>query len=220
MLQQFDLDSNQPTVTLDHTVCTAHPIGRSWLSPDNRYCYVNIPKIGSSTMKSLLQDWQPADYHTVPDNVEFLVLLRDPTRRWISAVSEFLAGAHGIPGADQRSQSSIDDLIRNPIVKNWIFHSVYLDGHSLPQCYYLQHLPWDRTKFFNYDHNGIQQLVDHVGIDRPVGHLNKGDSLLKKHVVNWINKQLGSYPELQKIIDIHYWCDHQLLDKAFADSYN
>lgn len=218
MLQQFDLLTGAHTLELTHTACTAHPVGRSLLSPDLKYCFVNVPKNGSSSMKLLLQNWQLVDYHEVPDSVEFLVLLRDPTRRWISAISEFLAGAYGIPGADKQSQSSIDDLLKNPVIKNWIFHSVYLDGHSLPQCYYLQGLPWHKIKFFNYDHNGIQSMADLLHIDQPIAHLNKGDSLLKKHVVNWINKQLDSDPFLQKTIDIHYWCDHQLLDKAFSHS--
>ncbi len=218
MLQQFDLVSTHHTIELDHTVCTAHSVGSALLSPDGRHCFVNVPKNGSSTMKLLLQDWQPVDYHAAPDSAEFLVLLRDPTKRWISAVSEFLAGAYGIPGAATQTQSSIDDLLRNPVIKNWIFHSVYLDGHSLPQCYYLQGLPWHKIKFFNYDHDGIQALAARLNIDSPIGHLNKGDSLLKKHVVNWINKQLASDSNLQKTIDIHYWCDHQLLDKTFAHS--
>lgn len=212
MLEKFDACFDDDFVRVEHIRATTHPVGSSYLSPDKKQCYVNIPKNSSTTMKYVLKDWSFVDWHDCAVDVEFLVILRDPTRRWISAVSEFLCGQNGI-GCMIAKETNYVDLLSIPLIKNWIFESVYLDAHCLPQCYFLQDLPLHKIKFFNQDLDGAKKICEYLQIKDPVPNLNQTDAA-KKTVERWLEHQLIQNKELQHVIDVHYWCDHKLLDRA------
>jgi hypothetical protein len=212
MIEQFNVHFENEIIRVEHIRSTPHPVGSSYLSPDKKYCYVNIPKNSSSSMKSMLHNWSFQDYHDYLAEVEFLVILRDPTQRWISAVSEFLCGENSIANTLAK-QTDYSNLLSIPLIKEWIFESVYLDPHCLPQCYYLQGLPMHKIKFFNQDLNGVNQICKYLQLSTPVLKINQSGSS-KKVVKNWLTQQLTQQKQLQNIIDVHYWCDHQLLDKA------
>lgn len=216
MIEQFDLCLDDGIISIQHDRCTAHPVGSGYVSPDKKYCYVNIPKNSSSSMKKILHNWSFENWHQCSDDVEFLVILRDPTQRWISAVSEFMCGNNGVAG-EIATETDYRHLLSIPLIKKWIFESVYLDGHCLPQCYYLQDLPIHKIKFFDQECDGVKQIVDYLQLTAPTRKLNKSDSI-KKIVKNWLTHQLAQDKKLQHIIDVHYWCDHQLLDKRAAIS--
>lgn len=216
MYQGFDLDIKDNQIGLIYNLSYPHPVGSSLYNSDKNCCYVNIPKNSSSTMKSILKNWEFMDFCRLDQNTEFLVILRDPTKRWISAVAEFLAGRHGLSSISNSTYSinEYDNLLKMPLVKQWIFYSVYLDVHCLPQCYFLQGLPLGRTKFFDHHNGAAEKISQYLNIDIGVDslHANEGVSEQKKYITDWLTIQLNEDPKLQHILDVHYCCDHQLLD--------
>lgn len=214
MIEQFNLHIDQNIILINHNRCTPHPVGSAYLSLDNNFCYVNIPKNSSSTIKDMTCQWTFVDFRQVPDNVEFIVILRDPIQRFVSAVSEFLAGRHGLMSSKFKNFTTPTDykkLLSLPIIKDWIFNTVYLDAHCLPQSYYLQGLPVNKTYFFNQGPEAIKKIAKMCNLPYTNKIVNKSTSLDKKIISNWVLEQLECR-DLAHIINVHYWCDHQLLD--------
>lgn len=209
---EFSLIDNQVSVTNQRT--TNHRLGQSLVSPDNDFCYINIPKNASSTLATMFLDWRMADFRQLDSNTKFIVVLRDPTERWVSAIAEFLVGQNGLGSITHLTEQDLIQVLKSDLIKNWIFSSVYFDAHSLPQCYFLQGLHLDNAKFFFQDKNLTNKLAEFVNAPT-VDNLNvSSQNSFKLLVIDYLTDLISKDTTLAKTIDIHYWCDHQLFDKV------
>ena len=74
-----------------------HTLGEGMISPDKKYFYLNIPKNSSSFIKKCLGSlgWSFDNIRSYPD-AKIIVALRDPVKRWISGISEYLFMYHTV----------------------------------------------------------------------------------------------------------------------------
>jgi hypothetical protein len=133
---------NPPVVNDD---CVVFQSNSSW------YCYVPITKVSSTYLRRALpgrqfhlQNWNWTDSAVkdpVPDrnNMNYLVMLRDPVQRWISGVLEFWCRAHS--NYSWQPEESYD----------WLFAQVEFDIHTRPQSDFLQDINKDKCTWLWMD---------------------------------------------------------------------
>lgn len=217
MIEEFKFEIVNHKILCSGPTATGHTIGQCLLSSDNKHCYVNVPKNASSSLKAFFKDWQPSNFQFLNNDITKLVILRDPTERWISAVCEFLAGSQGIPNNRSINGDDLSVLLQNDLIKNWIFHTIYLDAHSLPQCYYLQGLDLTKIVFFYQDDSLVEKISNflNVQVDTSYDFKNNTSTDNKNKIIikKWLIDLLENNVDLKKNIDISYWADHQMFDQ-------
>ena len=218
MYRLFTFLPQNDTVKISYNYSTGHAQGQTLTSPDHQFSYVNIPKNASSEFKFIFNDWKKSNYNVdaPPDN-KYIVILRDPTERWISGITEFLIGKNSYPG-QLNKELSIDEIataIESPFVQNLISNFVIFDAHTLPQCYFLQNLNMSDVAFFYQDQQVVNRVTDYVGLHAQITNANNTMANEKKIIISTtIKKMILKNNSLQKIIDTHYYCDHKLFDKV------
>lgn len=214
-LFKFNTVNNQINIAYDYTL--GHKIGQGFLSPDARFNFINIPKNASSEVKRSLLGWSASDFNSLVANVEHLVILRDPTDRWISGIAEFLVGNFSYTGKCNANIEfeEIQMLMNTEMFQNLLFNFVIFDNHTLPQSCFLQGLDLDTITFFYFDAEVIPRLLSYVGITKEIKTTNSALTNQKKLVIiRKLKNLLKDNPTLQRKIDTHYYCDHQLFDKV------
>lgn len=183
--------------------------GAAWVSPRGDLAYVPIPKCASTQMQRWCeqQGWRRENYHDTPQSRDrrFLVLMRDPRERWISAVKEWINHAE-YDWHDLTRQSR--DIIRRHIICDW---------HTIPQYRYLVGL----------------RLAQIEAVDvRPGEHTScEIQRIMAEHGHDcWLDPQRNRYPD---IAEVREWVDpahrephdqthHEMLERflmAYADDY-
>lgn len=151
------------------------------------YVYVPITKVSSTFLrKSLatpafnLYDWQwtdPSKKHQLPDreHCQFLIVLRDPTERWISGAAHYWS---------QHQFEHVKNWFDRPLESlDWLSKQVEFDDHTRPQVEFLQGVDRNRVTWIRYqpdmsihtwfrDHNVILTPVPDP--DRNITDLNPG----------------------------------------------
>lgn len=216
MNRLFTFDIKDCHIMVDYDYNLGHNWGQSQLSPDGRYNFVHVAKNASTEVKTALGTWQQSNYNNLKIDPEHLVILRDPTDRWISGIAEFLVGDFSRTGVFN-AKLSIDEIetaINTQMFQNLLFDFVIFDGHTLPQCCYLKGLNINDITFFYFDKSVIPRLMNYVG-ETPVVPNYRNNSLTnakKQIIINKIRNLLDNDADLQHIIDLHYYADHQLFD--------
>ena len=105
--------------------------------------YVQIPKNASYWAKYHLAESNPYNYHDNEFDVDstlFTVILRDPLKRWVSGMGQFLAGHPPL------SQYNIDRL-------DWsqVLDTVVYDNHTHPQVDYIANILYNNIVWFRCD---------------------------------------------------------------------
>jgi hypothetical protein len=219
MNRLFDFSVEQEVIQVNYRYSLGHSLGESFLSNDKVYSYINIPKNASSAAKEIFHEWTPANFQNVQDRPtgEYIVILRDPTARWISAMAEYLVGKYSTLGPKNNGldDQEIYKILDSIVFKNLLFDFVVFDGHSLPQCWFLQNLKIDNIKFFYFDETTFDRICAHTNVYKPNNRpVNASMGINKKQIIVKYLKELTSTdPKLQKIIDIHYYSDHKLFDQ-------
>ena len=218
MNRLFNFGIKNNIIYVDYKYNLGHLLGESQLSPNRKFSYVNIPKNASSSSKKLLHDWKFVNFHEkqYQPTFEYIVILRDPTERWISGIAEYLVGKYSSLGQLNAELSNLEiyQTLESKFFQNLLFDFVIFDGHSLPQCWYLQGLKLDKIKFFNFDSSAIDSIANYVGITEYSNYL-ANDSLThtkKNIIIRYLTDLLKNNTKFQKIIDIHYYADHKLFD--------
>lgn len=126
---------------------TNHPLPpedcKMFMAKNQWFCYVPITKVSSTFLRRGLpgenfdiHTWQWYEQQSAgPDRneVQFLVLLRDPVQRWVSGIVEHWSRAY--PDRDW----SVDDDY------DWLFRQVEFDIHTLPQHRFVDIVDHART---------------------------------------------------------------------------
>lgn len=114
-----------------------HPILGA-ASPDGRLYFHNIPKNASSFMNGQLSamGWNTVtSQHQIPRHVvksKGICILRDPVKRWISGIAEFLSHVYDEQGIDPAMDHVLPLLAHNPDMDaHTLAQSSFLIGHDL-----------------------------------------------------------------------------------------
>jgi hypothetical protein len=219
MHRQFKFNLFNNCITVDYNYNCGHEFGQGQLSPDHKFNFIHISKNASSEAKQVLTHWKYSNYTQLDSTIKHLAILRDPTDRWISGIAEFLIGNNSHMGLcnSEISIDEIESILNTKMFQNVLFDFVIFDGHTLPQCCYLESLNLDNISFFYFDKTVIPRILDYVGDVTSNSPTNSNNSLTnqKKLVIIKKLKSLLEYDsKLQQKIDVHYWADHQLFDKV------
>ena len=129
--------------------------GGGMLLPSGDIFYLNIPKNASSMFKQLFNTWSFVNFQNIKQqpSSEYIAILRDPTDRWISATAEYLVGKYSTLGPKNNTLTDLEiiQVLESNFFQNLLFDFVIFDGHSLPQCWFLQQLNLQNIKFFYFD---------------------------------------------------------------------
>jgi len=214
----FTIDTANNHVMVDYNFNPGHVAGQGQVSPDQKFNIIHIPKNGSTEIKASLREWPVSNYHDMDFAPENLVILRDPTDRWISGVIEFLIGNCSHMG-NCNSDIPIEEielLVNTRMFQNLLFNFVIFDGHTLPQSYYLQGIDLGKATFFYHNKQVIHQVLNYVGMStKNIKNRNNSLTNPKKLVIlNKLKSLLDDNPKLQHSIDKHYYADHKLFDQV------
>jgi len=113
--------------------------GTCFVSPDNKFAYLNIHKNGSTFLRNLLNEWVETNIDNLSSNITILIVLReDIILRWVSGLVSLLQ-------LRDRNYSNIDDIVCD------IFKRISFDIHTETQCSFLQNLEPFKKIFFKLD---------------------------------------------------------------------
>jgi hypothetical protein len=205
-------------IGLDYDYAPAYRFGQGQRSPDGRFNLIDIPKNASTEIKRQLSDWADSNHRDSELDTQHLIILRDPTERWISGMTEFLVGRCSHMGGcnGDISESEIEEQMSGRLFQNLLFNFVVFDVHTLPQCCFLQGLDLGRATFFWHDATVVQRVLDHVGrTGSQVQFTNSAAEDGRKLIIrDLLRHRLAQTPALQHSIDKHYYADHELKDRV------
>ncbi len=219
MNRLFEFDIVDNCINIDYKYNLGHTAGQGQISPDGKFNFIHIPKNASSEIKTVLGDWQESNYHIMQDTPSHLVILRDPTERWISGIAEFLVGEYSHMGTCN-SDIPVDEvelMMGTKMFQNLLFDFVIFDGHTIPQCCYIEGLNLDNITFFYHDEQVIPRILKYVGLLNQPRVKNTNNSLTNSKkivIIKKLKSLLTHNPKLQHSIDKHYWADHKLFDNV------
>ena len=120
----------------------SYPIEKNhvWLPPLRAIAYIQIPKCGTTTMRSLF-DWTLGNAQGKHKDMQRLVILRSPIQRWRSAIVEAI-----YPKGEGDFEENLLEFAR------WggLFDGRH-DRHLWSQCHYLNGIDTDNTVFIRLE---------------------------------------------------------------------
>lgn len=133
-----------------HGSIAEHPWGLCLYEPNRRLCFVLIPKNATTTFNFLTRDsdWYFANYFDIDNRVDrYIVILRDPVERLISATNMFLT-----------TRERPKQLTLKP-------SEVYTeDEHYEKQHRFIHSIDHSRTDFFYHTPSVIADINQYYGL--------------------------------------------------------
>jgi hypothetical protein len=131
-----------------------HVIGISLVNKTRNICLVLLPKnastsLSTSALTSTSDDWLPFNFLKEDPDLRYVVVLRDPVDRFISALNMFLTSGKNI-------YDSLPIIFRREIATE--------DCHFCPQSNFISKLPLDRVDFFFHNKNVLEEIEQHYDI--------------------------------------------------------
>jgi len=195
-----------------------HPdLGR--ISPNGRLYFHNIPKNASSFMCGQLDSfgWNKVILrHQIPENVKGsrgICLLRDPIKRWVSGITEFLSQIYTEEDIDQSIEFLFKLLYKNPD----------LDAHTAPQASYLTGFDLDWFDYlFIHEAKGVNaSMVNYLrlrGWPKDFTNHERENTTLnnpfKMKIREIVNQKLKSNEEFKQSVKSYYTIDYELIEWA------
>jgi len=201
----------------------------SYISPDNTYVYLGIPKNASSFISRLLYDnkWKlfiNDSNHFITRNTyipttsvqECFIILRDPIDRWISGVTQYLTTFRFAASLNQ-------DIIISQQTLDFLCDIIDVDDHTLPQHYFFDNLYPNMPKTYFWVNKQLKDnilckynLDDNNKNAMPVNNNGTPDdsiiirNLLKDKITSHIN---SNNMIIQQIKD-YYVQDYKIIDSV------
>lgn len=171
LMAQFDKTVQTqwiPNCYHDNTV-GQHPEGISLYNSSKKLCFVLIPKNASTTMMYAtmfypnIPEWRVCNFLKEDLDIDrFVVILRDPVKRYISTTNMFL--------------TSGEPMLPTKVQKNKIYSK---DCHYHAQHEFIQRVPKDKIDYFYFNDTAIQNIKDYYNLNFSiVPHHNKGTRLV------------------------------------------
>jgi hypothetical protein len=211
--------------------------GSGLISSDHTRFIVNIPKNASSYLLNWSQanQWTAVNAnHFAQTLQEIIVVLRDPTERWISGVAQYLSGNilhakrfYSIdtgPGKDFQYVSASEFIKNyNYLTERLLFDNLELfDDHVWPQqTFFKELLPDIPRRYFYINADFDNQLQNYLGWKSATPELDRNDSNNdsdKKLIKQFLRDRLIQVSELQKTVLDAYVEDYKLIEQIKNDS--
>jgi len=215
---QINLDWNRVWSNRGHT------LGEGMVSPDKRYFYLNIPKNSSSFIKKNLEsiNWSYANLNDFPD-AKVIVALRDPIKRWVSGISEYLFMYHTnvIDNIADPFSYGFMPLLGDKLAMSLLFDRMTFDDHTERQCFFLRNIDLNNCTwlFIDRDFNtNFANLLTELGYPNQFDQSPKENSIEdnpRKRKLNEVIKFMIDQDEF-KLYNLQqwFWCDQELIDKV------
>ena len=140
--------------SVHQTRWSGHKFGTCLVRHEDKLVYVNIPKNATEWAKSTIggQRHNFID-DPLPDDYQYLVILRDPQTRLVSGICEWLKRYTPI--------NPTDEILDNPDVLTMLVgQGGAHDEHTELQARFIEDIPRDRTTFFRCD-DTLKETVEH-----------------------------------------------------------
>lgn len=169
--------------------------------------YVNIPKNASSLTKGKLLEmgWNEDNFLSRDmENTTVLVTLRDPIKRWMSGIAEWM---------QFYPQLKLDEYFWQRVSTQ-----VIMDDHTVPQCGFLEGITISSMVAFWLDHNYrdkfSEYLRDTLDIENTFNYSSyqnvSNESVFKTNVINFLTERIKDPSVLSHIQHI-YKQDYDLI---------
>ena len=206
------------TIDISSSVCF-HTIGFNWITRGRTHSVVTIPKNCSTTLKDIAPElnWSK-HYDAANANAnEYIVILRDPVKRWVSGAAEYLIR---LLLRDRPRQTEIGDIFKQPLFRKMLSDNAQFDMHTTPQAVFLQGLPLERTKFFYMDNNDpVADVLNYMGTPATAPVQNTAeDTDIKRELTLHLKEMMTNIP-MRKRIEKQTWCDKILLETVNFENY-
>ena len=187
-------------------LCQGHWLGnRSLPKSKGRIAILLIPKNASSTLsKNCSNAWRREWYRHLHDTkiTKYVVLLREPLRRWVSGVVEYCV----------KNKKDIRTLDLDKIV---------FDEHTVPQfehCYFLNP---DKCDFYVLEDNGIKEIYENYDIKHGyVVNANEAKEVKEKEMlIEWLKNYLSKNPNFREKIKKFYARDYSIIKQYYKERY-
>ena len=125
------------------------------------FVYVPIPKNSSSYIGQMLlkNGWQVDNFLTTDlSKKKIIVLLRNPTDRWLSGMAQYLCSTL------LKNGRTSSDIINNwnTVTQDLIFDRVIFDDHTEKQVYFINSIPRENCIFFDSDKQPEQVMKNYL----------------------------------------------------------
>jgi len=195
--------------------------GGGMLSPDKKTFVLAIPKNASTYVTNVLRAnaWSYSDImHIVNaghEHIKCVVLLRDPTDRWVSGFATYCASY--VLGYGYGSEYFVRDY--NDLTERIIFDNLVFDDHTEPQTTFVKQLPAQFDKQFVLIKGGRERLIknlsDIVGQELTVPFVDANaseDTYDVKNIADFMRGRITA-PLQTKIFD-RYYRDYEMLTQV------
>lgn len=180
------------------------------------FVYIPIPKNSSSYIGQLLlkNAWGVDNFLTTDlSRKKIIVLLRNPTDRWLSGMAQYMCSSLLKNG--RTSSDIINDW--NTVTRDLIFDQVIFDDHTEKQVYFINSVPRENCVFFDSAKQPEQTIKNYLathGIDLNTDiNLDRNQTQDNEHkelLVNFLRSQLIENPNLANKLTNTYQEDLKL----------
>ena len=180
------------------------------------FVYVPIPKNSSSYIGQILlkNGWGVGNFLTTDlRKKKIIVLLRNPTDRWLSGMAQYLCSAL------LKNGRTSSDIINswNTVTQDLIFDRVIFDDHTEKQVYFINSVPRENCVFFdsaNKPEQSIRKYLNTQDVDLNTDiDLDRNQTQGNKHkeiLVNFLRSQIIENPNLADKLTNIYQEDYTL----------
>lgn len=182
----------------------------------NDFVYIPIPKNSSSYIgQILLKNGWKIDNFLITDlnKKKIIVLLRNPTDRWLSGMAQYMCSTL------LKNGRTSSDIVNNwnSVIQDLIFDQVIFDDHTEKQVYFINSIPRENCIFFDSVKQPEQTIKNYLvsqGIDLNVDiDLDRNQTQGNEHkqlLVNFLRSQLIENPNLANTLTNTYQEDYKL----------
>lgn len=203
-----------------------HTLGEGMVSPDSKYFYLNLPKNSSSSIKVMLESigWTYSNI-SMHSKAQVLVVLRDPMKRWVSGITEYLMmyQQNIIDNIVDPNNYDFLPLLGEKLGLSLLFDRITFDDHSERQVLFLRDIPFQQCMWFYSDNNFSKNFSDFLN---SIGYTNTFDQSRKENSAD--HEEFVKKRKLQEFISYliendeyrkynlqqWFWCDYKLIEKV------
>ncbi len=190
------------------------------------FVYIPIPKNSSSYIGQLLlkNAWGVDNFLTTDlSRKKIIVLLRNPTDRWLSGMAQYMCSSL------LKNGRTSSDIINNwnTVTRDLIFDQVIFDDHTEKQVYFINSVPRENCVFFDSSKQPEQTIKNYLathGIDLNTDiNLDRNQTQDNEHkelLVNFLRSQLIENPNLANKLTNTYQEDIKLWNATILPASN
>jgi hypothetical protein len=190
------------------------------------FVYIPIPKNSSSYIGQMLlkNGWGIGNFLTMDlRKKKIIVLLRNPTDRWLSGIAQYLCSTL------LKNGRVSSDIINswNTVIQDLIFDRIIFDDHTEKQVYFINSVPRENCVFFdsaNKPEQAIKNYLTSQGIDLNTDvDLDQNQTQGNEHkeiLVHFLRSQLIENPNLADKLTNTYQEDYTLWNATILPASN